>query len=190
MLVFGQNRPILSRTPTAPASRGRRIYCRGMTAVAADPEVFVRSFRVHPCTRHWRDVDAETTEIGTIKKKTHARKKTTRVWIGSLGGRCGCLPPPEPPKDPQNGSRNVPKNIPNGVLGGVLGASLVHLGAKTALGEASWRQDGASWGQNGPRRGQVGAKLGTNGAKLGPSWRQDASRRDPKGAKWSSRGPF
>ena len=33
-------------------------------------------------------------------------------------------------------------------------------------------------------------QVGTNGAKLGPSWRQDASRRGPKSAKWRSQGVF
>ena len=77
--------------------------------------------------------------------------------------------------DPQNGFKNEPKDA----KAGSLGASWGHLWPTWVPKRLLERQVGA-------KMGPVEAKMGQEEVKLEPSWRQDASRRDPKVAKWRS----
>ena len=124
------------------------IYWRGLTAVAADLEVFVRPFRVHPCARHWRDVDAETKEIGTIEKKDpRVEKKRDGFGLVPLGVVVAAYHPrnhQETLKMDPKMSPNNPKWGPWGSPGGIFGP----LGC----------QNGSLRGKSAPRWGKLGPK--------------------------------
>ena len=156
------------------------MYWRGLTAVAADPEVFVRPFRVHPCTRHWRDVDAETKEIGTIKKKTHARKKRYGFGLVPLGVVVAAYHPRNHQKTFKMGpeiSQNNPKWGPWGSPGGIFGPLGCQNGSWRGKLAPRWGKLGPKWAKTRSSWGQVGDQWGQIGAKLVPRCFQEGPKR-------------
>ena len=156
-------------------------YWRGLTAVAADPEVFVRPFRVHPCTRHWRDVDAETKEIGTIEKKDPRAEKNDMGldWFpwGSLWLPTTLGTTKRPSTWLQKMSQNNPKWGPWGSPGGIFGPLGCQNGSWRGKLAPRWGKLGPKWAKTRSSWGQVGDQWGQIGAKLAPRCLQEGPKR-------------
>ena len=117
MLVFGQNRPTKSRTPTAPASRGRRIlrpYGR-----AADPgTIRGHSARELPENLPKAPLKASKMDVKIVDFRTILEPKVTRSrQSGALRGPRHPQGVPrtaqELPFGAQSGARDLSR-VPNG----------------------------------------------------------------------------
>ena len=135
MLVFGQNRPILSRTPTAPASRGRRIlrpYGR-----AADPGT-IRGNSARELPENLPRAPLKSSKMGVkmVDFRTVLEPKVTRSHqSGALRG----------PRHPQRAPRRA-QELPYGTQSGLRDPSRVPKGPTTVPLGRHWAPFGRLWG--------------------------------------------
>ena len=130
MLVFGQNRPILFSTPTAPASRGRRIlrpYGR-----AADPGT-IRGDSARELPENLPKAPLKSSKMGAkmVDFRTSLDPKVTRSrQSGALRGPRHPQGAPrraqELPFGTQSGPRD-PSRVPKGPPDGTLGVTLASI---------------------------------------------------------------